>query len=115
MSKPTLALDFDGVLHRYSRGWDDGSIYDTPVEGAVEFVSKAQKSFKVVVVSSRCADHAGAMEVKAWLEKYEFPDGVEVCVRRPPAYVTLDDRAVTFTGTWPDMEALLAFRPWHAS
>lgn len=32
---------------------------------------------------------------------------------KPPATVTLDDRALTFTGKWPSIDALLAFRPWN--
>ena len=34
---------------------------------------------------------------------------------KPPAHVYLDDRAVTFTGVWPDPAELLAFRPWNAA
>jgi hypothetical protein len=32
---------------------------------------------------------------------------------KPSAMVTIDDRAVTFTGTWPAVEELLEFKPWN--
>ena len=28
----TIAVDFDGVIHKYSKGWQGGEIYDEPVE-----------------------------------------------------------------------------------
>lgn len=41
---------------------------------------------------------------KKWLK---FP------TEKPPALVTLDDRALTFTGVWPDVQALRVFQPWQ--
>lgn len=32
---------------------------------------------------------------------------------KPPAHVTIDDRAVTFTGTWPSMGEISDFKPWN--
>lgn len=29
--KKTIAIDFDGVIHKYSKGWQEGSVYDVPV------------------------------------------------------------------------------------
>ena len=32
---------------------------------------------------------------------------------KPPAVYTIDDRAHQFDGTWPDHEAIAAFKPWN--
>lgn len=32
---------------------------------------------------------------------------------KPAAVVSIDDRALTFTGEWPAMEVLTAFQPWN--
>ena len=34
---------------------------------------------------------------------------------KPPALVTLDDRAITFMGQWPDVGQLKKFKPWNKS
>ncbi len=51
--KQTIAVDFDGVIHRYSRGWQDGSIYDPPVDGAVEALERLHHRYKVVIFTTR--------------------------------------------------------------
>ena len=42
-----------------------------------------------------------------WLADIKWP------TEKPPAMITIDDRALTFDGTWPDLDALLAFKPWN--
>lgn len=32
---------------------------------------------------------------------------------KPPAHVTIDDRAITFNGTWPGLSELESFKPWY--
>ncbi|MFZ9498824.1 MAG: hypothetical protein ACO28S_02445 [Bacteroidia bacterium] len=50
----TVAIDFDGVLHGYSQGWQDGRIYDPPVAGSREALEamKAQ-GWKIYIYSTR--------------------------------------------------------------
>ena len=33
-----VAIDFDGVVHRNSKGFHDGTVYDPPMEGAIEAI-----------------------------------------------------------------------------
>lgn len=32
---------------------------------------------------------------------------------KPPAMISIDDRGLTFTGTWPSLDELAAFKPWN--
>lgn len=112
-SKPMLALDFDGVLHGYTSGWQGTeNVPDLPVAGALEFVTAAMEHFAVVIYSSRARFPEGVSAIKAWLKRHGFP-ALPVTCEKPPAFLSIDDRAILFTGTWPDPQDLLQFRPWY--
>jgi hypothetical protein len=124
--KPILCLDFDGVIHSYSSGWKGADVVsDPPVPGAIAFLREAVKHFRVAIFSSRSNQPGGMeamqmfigqhvhrerlsdQEILSWASEIEWPK------EKPPALVTIDDRAITFDGTWPDMAALAAFKPWN--
>jgi sugar/nucleoside kinase (ribokinase family) len=115
---PILALDFDGVIHRYSKGWGAGAIYDPPTEGFREWAEEARKHFTLVIVSSRLRPEKDqGAEIEDWLRLHDInPSWFEFARFRPPALISIDDRALTFTGRWADFDpaALRAFQPWHA-
>lgn len=111
--KPILALDFDGVLHSYISGWQGADVIpDPPVPGAVAFVREASLHFAVVVYSSRARFPEGAEAMRVWLRAQGFLE-VPVTCQKPPAFVSLDDRAITFRGSFPNAKRLLEFRPWY--
>lgn len=118
MSKPILCLDFDGVLHTYTSGWKGATIVaDPPVSGMVSFLCRAVDQFDVHIFSSRTHQVGGLSAMRAWLLKWHVPEQVvaelSFPIAKPSAHVSLDDRAITFTGTWPSMTELQEFTPWN--
>lgn len=126
--KPTLCIDFDGVVHSYERGWQDGELYGILVPGFVSWAIMAGLRFRLVIYSSRSSMPGGTEAMRTWLagqlaermmphEIASFMGLLEFAHEKPPAWVTIDDRAVQFRGDWSDpalsLEALLAFRPWN--
>lgn len=123
--KPTLALDFDGVVHSYITPWKGATVIpDPPVEGAIAFMLAALTTFDVCIYSTRSNELGGIAAMKSYLHHhagqawYESPDGpglesVKFPTQKPPAWVSIDDRALTFTGVWPTIEDILAFKPWN--
>jgi hypothetical protein len=122
--KPTICLDFDGVIHSYERGWQDGSIYGTLTPGFVPWALKANEHFTLVIYSSRSSDPFPMVEwLRAQLADKFMPFEVEHIMgmfffadRKPPAFLTIDDRAIKFEGRWDwlEPEYLLEFKPWNA-
>ena len=66
-----MAIDFDGVIHKYSKGWQDGSIYDVPMPGVKKALAALNKKFKIVIFSRRAA-HQGIKDIKNGLNFIKF-------------------------------------------
>jgi len=118
--KPILCLDFDGVIHDYLHVWKNGGeIYGHLTAGFMDWAERAQLYFRLVVYSSRSADPDGIENMKRWLAKEcggVVPHFLEFARVKPPAFITIDDRAVTFNGSWEDPvldpAVLRSFKPW---
>ncbi len=123
---PILCLDFDGVIHSYTSGWQGATVIpDPPVPGALRFICDAVDRFRVAIYSSRSAHPGGIRAMETWLREHMEADIANSDIRfvvlrkiewptcKPSAFVTLDDRAIMFTGHWPELDELAAFKPWN--
>lgn len=82
----TIAVDFDGVIHQYSRGWQDGAIYDPPAHGAVEGLRALMAEHAVYIHTAREPE-----QVMPWLERLGFDVTIdERCGRCLGEMYTLD-------------------------
>jgi len=109
--KVIVAVDFDGVLHKYSKGWHNGKIYDEPFENAALAMGiMLDKGFEVVIFSTRSYDRkqdgviekGQIKEMKDWLDRNNIPYSRIATEPKPYAQVYLDDRALRFEGNWMD-------------
>lgn len=118
-SKPILCVDFDGVIHSYSSGWKGADVVsDPPVTGAMAWLAKAAEHWDVQIYSSRSSQPGGVEAMSAAMLVWSKAEGVSLTVsfpeQKPPAFLTIDDRAICFEGMWNfDPAALLNFKPWN--
>lgn len=110
---PTVAVDFDGVLHTYDKGWQDGTIYGDWTPGAVVALNRLMQAYAVFIHTSR-----DARQVADWI-KLKTDGSIECVTRVPasgfwnaqgrllitrqklPAVAYIDDRAIRFVN-WDD-------------
>ena len=86
---PRVLVDFDGVIHRYSRGWADGTAYDEPMPGAREALERlTAQGYEVVIFSTR-----DRKQISAWLKHHGFPYYL-ITNQKLPATAIIDDRAI---------------------
>jgi hypothetical protein len=99
------------------------------VPGFPAWAMHASQHFELVVYSSRSSSAAGIAAMQQWMrdqlrermmpnEIDAFMDLFTFASEKPPAWLTIDDRAITFKGDWSANEVspgkLLAFKPWNA-
>ena len=109
----TIAIDFDGVVHKYSKGWSDGSLYDEPVDGAFDALKTLMRwGFAVYIHSTRKPE-----DMQNWFAEHNFGTATQIIQdevfweaanilglsnRKLPAIVYIDDRGLRFTN-WKDI------------
>jgi len=124
--KLIVCVDFDGVIHSYERGWQGGEIYGTVVPGFFDWWRRAEEAgLEVKIYSSRSKEPVQIAKMRTWLEEEAKKAGIHMYLKaesglfvheKPPAHLTIDDRAIQFKGDWNERElqpeAIKNFKPW---
>jgi len=108
--KINIGIDFDGVIHRCSKGYYDGTIYDEPVEGSYEALKRISKDYTIIVNTCKAKPDRGLVNGKTgvtmvweWLEKYDMSQFVsKVTSEKPRARAYIDDKGIRFKN-WKNM------------
>lgn len=151
--RPIICIDFDGVIHSYEKGWQDGVIYGNITPGFFDWAFHVSTKCDLVIYSSRSKTQAGIDAMRSWLFLHWKKRAEDYCIaaifdevsanelelfcidssdgspekgnvlkftfanEKPKAFLTIDDRAICFQGTWSDLdlslESILAFKPWN--
>lgn len=124
-STPCFCIDFDGVCHSYTSGWQGATVIpDAPVAGTFEALKGyLDAGYRVAIYSARSAQNGGREAMRAWMERHaatsagaqepSWVSKLEFPTTKPPAHVYIDDRGFRFTGTWPSAEELWSMKPWN--
>lgn len=105
-----VMIDFDGPIHRYSKGYGDGDIYDSPSKGAKEMIDWLKNhGYEIVIFTTRASktnsDEQGTdhrkdiMKVENWLKSYGIPYDL-ITAEKLAADFYIDDKAFHYGGDW---------------
>lgn len=104
-----IAIDFDGVIHNFSKGWHDGTCYGEPVAGSIEAIKSLSKKFRIVIFTAKAKPNrplvngkTGKQLVEEWLDKHGVMHCVsEITSEKPRAWLYIDDKGYRFLN-WED-------------
>ena len=118
-----ICIDFDGVVHSYEHGWQAGVLYGRVTDGFADWcralIAEAERrgeQIELCIYSSRSKDADLNAAMIRWVREHLPGLKFTFAFAKPAAWVTIDDRGVTFEGDWgnPSLSpaAILDYKPW---
>lgn len=119
-------IDLDGTIHKYSKGYQDGTIYDDPFEGAKEAIDWLKDNgFEIVIFTTRASKenalNTGSdieqeiTKVENWLKNQNIYFD-RVTAEKLPADFYVDDKAIVIqNGNWKSVLKVIQQRMKYKS
>ena len=93
----TIAVDLDGVIHSFHKGWHDGTLYGYVIDGAQKEIKRLQDEKYIIMIFTT---RTNFKDIKKWLSEKGI-NNVEVTNIKPKdAIAFIDDRAIRFENNW---------------
>jgi hypothetical protein len=104
-----IAIDFDGVIHTFDKGFFDGTCYGDPIPGSIEAIKRLSKNYNIIIFTAKAKPNrplvngkTGTELVKEWLKKHDILDCVvDITSEKPRAKIYIDDNGYRFEN-WND-------------
>ena len=102
--KTNIGIDFDGVIHKNSKGYYDGTIYDEPIIGSKNAIKEISKKYDIIIFTAKAkpdrpiiGGKTGKELVWEWLKIHGFAKYIkDVTSEKPRAVAYIDDKAIKF-------------------
>lgn len=102
--KTNIGIDFDGVIHKNSKGYYDGTIYDKPIPGSKNALKKISKIYRIIIHTAKAKPDrpiingkTGTQLVWEWLKLNGIAEYIsDVTAEKPRAVAYIDDKAIKF-------------------
>lgn len=105
-----VAIDFDGVVHGNSKGFYDGTVYDSPIDGSIDAIKWFDsQGYEIVLFTAKVKpdrplvnNKTGEELIWEWLKKYDIDKFIkEITCEKPRAICYIDDKGIRFD-SWKD-------------
>ena len=99
-----IAIDFDGVIHTFDKGYHDGTCYGAPIPGSLEAIKKLSEKYRITVFTAKAKPDrplvngkTGKQLVQEWLDEHGFSRYVhDITSEKPRAVIYIDDNGYRF-------------------